>query len=153
MEAAFATQAKLKQELGLKKIWAVPNKNYKRHGTKSYVYLINRFGFEPTKPGPYKHIKTIHHRGLAGSNVARGGRIRHENKLVKATSDGETGEVTAEDQQNDSEYLCEVQIGTPAQTLNLDFDTGSSDLWVSQTDSQLRAAALSSWLTTPGLLN
>ncbi|KAJ9131018.1 Secreted aspartic proteinase [Pleurostoma richardsiae] len=30
----------------------------------------------------------------------------------------------------DSEYNCEVMIGDPAQVLNLNFDTGSSDLWV-----------------------
>ncbi len=49
----------------------------------------------------------------------------------KAADSDQTGDVPAEDSQNDSEYLCPVTIGTPGKTFTLDFDTGSADLWVS----------------------
>lgn len=45
-----------------------------------------------------------------------------------AASPSQTGSVPADPASQDTYYLCEVDIG--GQTLNLDFDTGSADLWV-----------------------
>ncbi|KAK9777748.1 putative Endothiapepsin [Seiridium cardinale] len=45
-----------------------------------------------------------------------------------------TGSAVTTPEQYDTEYLTPVSIGTPAQTLNLDFDTGSADLWVFSTE-------------------
>ncbi|TQV94076.1 endothiapepsin precursor [Cordyceps javanica] len=45
------------------------------------------------------------------------------------------GTAVANSDQGDLEYLVQVAIGTPAQTLNLDFDTGSADLWVFSTET------------------
>ncbi|KUI64602.1 Endothiapepsin [Cytospora mali] len=48
----------------------------------------------------------------------------------------QTGSTTATPPQGyDYEFLCPVDIGTPAQTMNLNFDSGSSDLWVFSNDT------------------
>ncbi|KAL9112271.1 MAG: hypothetical protein Q9227_003389 [Pyrenula ochraceoflavens] len=116
------------------KIPITVNPNYSASGPKSYVYMLRKWGFSPSKEGPYHYGTKIHTQGKhfphSNAQQAIGGRTRIRKVLQKATADGQAGEVTAEDQQNDSMYICPVSIGTPAQTLKLDFDTGSSDLWV-----------------------
>ena len=114
----------------LSRVKLVHNPKYKRSGSKSYVYLLNKYGFNPTMEGPYHFGNKIHQQGKHGLHKLVGGRAHPQRALQKTTPSGQAGEVTAEDQQNDSEYLCPVTIGTPGQTFNLDFDTGSADLWV-----------------------
>lgn len=58
---------------------------------------------------------------------------------VLAAAAANDGTVTTTPEQYDSEYLTPVSVG--GQTLNLDFDTGSSDLWVFS--SELPAASSS----------
>ncbi|PWY85608.1 acid protease [Aspergillus eucalypticola CBS 122712] len=113
------------------KIKLIPNLNYKRSGTKSYVHLIRKYRFQPTKPGPYTLSSSIQQTGRPYTEKPIGGRA-HIRQLVrkKSTTSDEVGDVPAEDVQNDSMYLATVGIGTPAQNLKLDFDTGSADLWV-----------------------
>ncbi|KAF3765267.1 hypothetical protein M406DRAFT_346740 [Cryphonectria parasitica EP155] len=47
----------------------------------------------------------------------------------------EEGTVAATSSDDDTEWVATISVGTPAQTLPMDFDTGSSDLWVMSSSS------------------
>ncbi|KAG8419602.1 hypothetical protein J3458_004458 [Metarhizium acridum] len=75
-----------------------------------------------------------------GSNGNRGGNDDNNgnrNGTVGAPSNStapgtnQTGSTVADPERNDAEFISPVKIG--GQTINLDFDTGSSDLWVFNT--------------------
>ena len=113
----------------LQRVNLIHNSKYQRSGPKSYVSLLHKYKFSPTLEGPYVVSHKAHHQGKHGPV---GGKTTMQKVLQKkAVGTDQAGEVPAEDSQNDSEYLCQVTIGTPGQTFTLDFDTGSADLWVS----------------------
>lgn len=109
------------------------NPNYERSGLKSYVHLMNKYKFQPTLPGPY----FVEKKSTYGGRWPKLNRVIRRHRSValvvrkrRSGSSRRSREVPAADQQNDSEYLVPVTIGTPGKTFNLDFDTGSADLWV-----------------------
>ncbi|KAI1806589.1 Asp-domain-containing protein [Daldinia bambusicola] len=105
------------------KIHQVPNKKFygQRRGRGSMAIARAYSKYGATIPDDLLSTieEILRELGLLGNDSA--GR--------NSTADPQ-GEVAAVPQMFDSEYLCPVEIGTPPQTLNLDFDTGSSDLWV-----------------------
>jgi len=90
-----------------------------------YARSARKWGIGPTEQTTFfVHNNTLKRRGVAPSAAHKQG------GAVTRTESTEGAEVPAEDVQNDLEYVVPVTIGTPGVTLNLDFDTGSADLWV-----------------------
>ncbi|EPS31090.1 hypothetical protein PDE_06044 [Penicillium oxalicum 114-2] len=79
------------------------NPRYHKYGKKSYVHLMRKYRFNPTKEGPYF---------IDGKLEQMGRPLQTKPLAVTRTSS-----------------RLEMSIGTPAQTVQLGFDTGSADLW------------------------
>ncbi|KAI0133962.1 aspartic peptidase domain-containing protein [Xylariales sp. AK1849] len=85
-----------------------PNPRFVPHGPTAMYKAFLKYGKTP----PAELAKTVHE-------------YRASRKAKRTT-----GSAVATPEDQDTEWLVPVKIGTPAQTLNLDFDSGSSDLWV-----------------------
>ncbi|KAI1657635.1 eukaryotic aspartyl protease [Daldinia decipiens] len=111
------------------KISQVPNKKFygvqKGGGSMAIARAYSKYGAAISDDLLSTIEEILKELGLLGNAGAGAGAGAGNN----TTADPQ-GEVAAVPQMFDSEYLCPVEIGTPPQTLNLDFDTGSSDLWV-----------------------
>ncbi|KAK1242304.1 hypothetical protein MKX07_000290 [Trichoderma sp. CBMAI-0711] len=99
----------------------IPNERYKGNIPAAYISALAKYS--PTIPDKIKHAIEINpdlHRKFS--------------KLINAGN--MTGTAIASPPPGaDAEYVLPVKIGTPPQTLPLNLDTGSSDLWVISTDT------------------
>ncbi|KAI0975565.1 aspartic peptidase domain-containing protein [Xylaria arbuscula] len=112
---------------------AVANPIKAKVGTKNGSFSVNQVANPAFKPhGPFQLAKAYNKYGAKmPAGLAKTVAKYNAAKVVKRDS----GSAVTTPEQYDIQYLTPVDIGTPAQTLNLDFDSGSSDLWVFSTDT------------------
>ncbi|KAK5151555.1 hypothetical protein LTS14_009042 [Recurvomyces mirabilis] len=124
----------------LQRVALVHNTALSRVGIKHYAHALMKYNITPTAPGPFQVFKEIEEIESSTAKPAVIQQLQHSlgikkqththHILCKSNATGQTGRVTAQDVDQGSEYLAPVTIGTPGKTFNLDFDTGSADLWV-----------------------
>ncbi|KAL3417798.1 eukaryotic aspartyl protease [Phlyctema vagabunda] len=125
------------------KVERVPNPNFRRHvnhvrapgaGTRALVKAYRKYGVA-LPPGLVDAMGRIPAANVVSNVVDANGRSFQSkatagNASAAANATG-TGIVTATPEQGDVEYLSPIQVG--GQTMNMDFDSGSSDLWIFNT--------------------
>ena len=100
------------------RIPVIPNPAYVPHGPRAYKRALNKFGFNDIT---FKEDGDIATRLKAASNMTT--------PLAQNTQDGS---VATAGTQNDAQFLSPVKIG--GQELIMNFDSGSSDTWVFNTN-------------------
>jgi len=104
--------------------------------TNSLAGLTGETAAKGDKKGKPKGAKATSSAAAASTGTAFIGAASNSTGAATNGTAG-TGKVTATPEQGDTEFLSPVNIG--GQTMNMDFDSGSSDLWVFNT--QLNAAS------------
>ncbi|KAF8577518.1 acid protease [Ramaria rubella] len=125
-----------------------------RSGPAAYARAARRYNFD--SPVFVGHNGVVYKRHAAVKDAHRRPHRRHHHRPSTVPSGDETtapegtgpaSEVPAQDVQNDLEYVVSVVVGTPGVSLLLDFDTGSSDLWV--WSSELRSSVAGHTIYNP----
>lgn len=139
---ADASPARI-QKRGVYKVERVPNPNYTgRNGPRALLKTLRKYrmpipaSVANAASQQNEMISKRQNRKKGKGHKQKGGAAAAAGGATAAATNG-TGSVTATPEANDVEYLAPVTIG--GQTLNLDFDSGSSDLWVF--NSQLSSKA------------
>ncbi|KAH6610037.1 aspartate protease [Trichoderma cornu-damae] len=95
------------------------NKNYAAHGPTALYKARRKYG------------------GPISDNLKAAVAARRQSHAKRQTGSA----TTHPSDSSDDEYVTSVSIGTPAQVLPLDFDTGSSDLWVFSSETPKSSAS------------